>query len=210
LQLRPSSTPIFVTEFNDNWVFAQDCCRNHPAFGPLWNSVAVVDSLNSVYAGANTMPTKLFYFAGSAPPYFCIAGKWNAAMDCDPSSSDPYPQYYAYKLLASPTYLGLSAGGHMALSVSPVNTQSGLLATAFYNTSHDAIVVVNPTSINYSSVKLVANNAGLSTGVGKLFTLNQANPHIASSSVSLTKIAGGYQATISVPAYSTVALTIAP
>lgn len=209
-QLNPPSTPIFVTEFNDNWVFAQDCCRNHPAYGPLWNSVAVVDFLNSVYAGANTMPTKMFYFAGSAPPYFCIAGKWNANMDCDPSSLDLYPQFYAYKLLASPAYLGLSGGGHMALSVSPVNTSSGLLATAFYNSSHDAIVVVNPTSTSYTAVKVVANNAGFSTGVGKLFTLNQANPHIATGSVALTKTTSGYQATIAVPAYSTVAVTIAP
>jgi len=202
--------PIYVTEFNDNWAFAKDCCRNDPTFGPLWNSVAVVDFLNSVYDGANTVPTKLFYFAGSAPPYFCIVGSWNSAMDCNPSKLQLYPQFYSYALLASPAYLGLSKGGHMALSVSPVNTQSGLLATAFYNPSQDVIVVVNPGSTAVSSVKVTANNAGFSTAVGTLYTLNKTNPNIASKSLSLTKITGGYRATISVPAYSTVAITLAP
>jgi hypothetical protein len=203
-------TPLYVTEYNDNWVFSHDCCRNDPTFGPLWNSVAVVDFLNSVYAGANTVPTKLFYFAGSAPPYFCIVGTWNSAMDCNPRKLQLYPQFYTYALLASPAYLGLSKGGHMARSASPVNTQSGLLATAFYTSAHDVVVVVNPTATALSSVKVTANNAGFSTAVGKLYTLNRANPNIASKSLSLTKITGGYTATISVPAYSTVAVTIAP
>ena len=210
LQPNAQSTPIYVTEFNDNWVFAHDCCRNDPTFGPLWNSVAIIDFLNSVYSGANSVPTKLFYFAGNAPPYFCIVGTWDATMDCNPSKLQLYPQYYAYALLASPAYLGLSTGGHMARSVSPVNTQSGLLATAFYNSGKDVIVVVNPGSIAMTSVKVTAYNAGFSTAVGKLYTLNKANPNITSKSLSLTKITGGYTATISVPAYSTIAITIAP
>src|SRR5260370_11396889 len=113
--------PIYVTEFNDNWAFDKDCCRNDPTFGSLWNSVAIVDFLNSVYAGASRVPNKVFYFAGSAPPYFCIVGTWNSNMDCNPSKLQLYPQFYAYALLASPNYLGLSKGGYMARSASPVN-----------------------------------------------------------------------------------------
>jgi Glycosyl hydrolases family 39 len=202
--------PIYVTEFNDNWAFEKDCCRNHPTFGPLWNSVAIVDFLNTVYAGASRVPTKFFYFAGSAPPYFCIVGTWNSTMDCNPSKLQLYPQFYAYELLASPAYLGLSKGGHMARSASPVNTQSGLLATAFYTSAKDVVVVVNPTATAVSSVKVTANHAGFSTAAGKLYILNRANPNITSKSLSLTKITGGYTATISVPAYSTVAVAIAP
>ncbi len=210
LQVNPRSTPIYVTEFNDNWVFAQDCCRNNPTYGPLWNSVAIVDFLNSVYAGANSVPTKLFYFAGSAPPYFCIAGTWNASMDCDPTSLNLYPQYYAYKLLASSTYLGLSEGGHMAESVSDANTQTGLLATAFYTSTQDSIVIVNPSGTAYSSVTVVASHPGYSSVSGKKYTLNKSNPKIASSSLTLKSVSGGFEGTISVPAYSTVAVTVTP
>ncbi|HUA15075.1 MAG TPA: hypothetical protein VMG31_07245 [Verrucomicrobiae bacterium] len=209
-QVNPKSTPIYVTEFNDNWVFAQDCCRNNPTYGPLWNSVAIVDFLNTVYAGANSVPTKLFYFAGSAPPYFCIAGAWNSAMNCDSSSLDLYPQFFAYKLLASPNYLGLSQGGHMAQSVSPVNTQTGLLATAFYTSKQDSFVIVNPGNTSDSSVTVIAHNPGYSTVEGTMYTLDQSNPRIASESVTWTKISNGFKATITVPAHATVAVILAP
>lgn len=204
----PKSTPIYVTEFNDNWVFAKDCCRNDPAYGPLWNSVAIVDFLNTIYAGANSVPTKLFYFAGSAPPYFCIVGQLNSSMNCDPSALDLYPQYYAYMLLASPSYLALSEGGHMAASVSDANTQTGLLATAFYTKGQDSIVLVNPTGSAYSSVTVVAQNPGYSTASATEFTLNKSNPKIASASLSLKTVSGGFQATVNVPAYSTVAINL--
>lgn len=210
LQANAKSTPIYISEFNDNWVFAQDCCRNNPTYGPLWNSVAIVDFLNTVYAGANSVPTKMFYFAGSAPPYFCIAGTWNSSMNCASGTLDLYPQYYAYKLLASPSYLGLSAGGHMALKVTPVNTQTGLLATAFYTANQDSIVIINPAGTAISGVTVAASNVGYSTAAATEFTLNKANPKIASASLPLKKITGGYQATITVPAYSTVAIVIAP
>jgi len=207
LQSNPTSTPIYVTEFNDNWTFAKDCCRNDPAYGPLWNAAAVIDFLNTVYAGANRMPAKLFYYAGSSYPYFCLAGAWDANMDCNPSTLTPYPQFYAYKLMASPSYLGLSGGGQMAASVS---AQSGLLATAFFTSSQNSIVILNPTATAFSSVKVVANNSGYTTGVGRQFLLNKTNPQITTKSLTLTKITGGFQATVSVPAYSIVAVTIAP
>jgi hypothetical protein len=208
-QENPRSTPIYVTEFNDNWVFAKDCCRNNPTYGPLWNSVVIVDFLNSVYAHANSVPTKLFYFAGSAPP-FCIAGAWNTSMNCDPSALDLYPQYYAYDLLASPEYLALSEGGHMARAVSPVNTDTGLLATAFYTKNHDSIVIVNPESTSVYGVKVTAKNPGYSAVTGTMYTLDHANPRILTEAVTLKSVTGGFQATITVPAYSTVAITLAP
>jgi glycosyl hydrolase family 39 (putative alpha-L-iduronidase) len=209
-QVTPKSTPIYVTEFNDNWVFAQDCCRNDPTYGPLWNSVAIVDFLNTIYAGANSVPTKLFYFAGSAPPYFCIVGQLNASMNCDPSELSLYPQYYSYMLLASPSYLNLTAGGHMAESVTDANSQTGLLATAFYTTGQDSIVLVNPTGSAYSSVTVMAQNPGYTAATATEYTLNKANPKIASKSLALTTLSTGFQATISVPAYSTVAISVVP
>jgi len=205
----PWSTPIYLTEFNDNWVPQLDCCRNDPSFAPLWNTVYVSNLLNSIYVGAKHVPARVYYFAGSAGP-FCIAGTWDTAMDCDPKSLQPYPQFYAFQLLAASGYLGLSAGGYMAASVAPGSTQSGLMATAFYTSAKDAIVVVNPTNTAYPSVQVTANHSGIANAVGTQFLLNQANPQITSQSLPLTQISGGYTATISVPAYSIVAITIAP
>ena len=61
-QPNPESTPIYITEFNTNWAFAVDCCRNHPTYGPLWNSLAITDFLNVVYTGATAVPSRVVYF----------------------------------------------------------------------------------------------------------------------------------------------------
>jgi hypothetical protein len=209
-QPNASSTPIYLTEYNDNWSFEHDCCRNDPSFGSLWNSVYMANFLNSVYLGAKHVPDKLFYFAGNAGSYMCIVGTWNTNMDCDPRNMQPYPQFYAYQLLASPDYLGLSGGGYMADWVSPGSTQTGLMATAFYTSTKDVILIVNPTDTAYPSVRVVANRSGLKTGVGTLFLLDQNHAQITSKPLPLTAFKGGYNGTIAVPAYSTVAVTIAP
>jgi PKD repeat protein len=209
-QPNAASTPIYITEFNTGWEFAVDCCRNDPTYAPLWNSAAITDFLNVVYSGAFSVPNQLSYFNASGK-YFCILGKWNSDMDCDPSETEPYPQFYAFKLFASPDYLDLQAGGHMASSVSPANTTTGLNATAFYTSAADNVVIINPTSSSHSDVKIALTNPGFpSTPTGTLFLLNRENLRISTQSVSLTPISGGYSATLEVPAYSTVALSVKP
>ena len=47
-------------------------------------------------------------------------------MDCNASSMEPYPQYYAYQLLASSSYLGLEEGGRMAASGRALNDTIGI------------------------------------------------------------------------------------
>jgi hypothetical protein len=207
-QPNAASTPIYITEYNNNWAFALDCCRNDPTYGPLWNSVAITDFLNVVYSGASEVPSQLSYF-NSAGNYFCIMGEWNSSMDCNPSVMEPYPQFYAFKLFASSEYLGLQAGGHMAVSVSPASTTTGLGATAFYTNSADSVVVVNPTSTSYSAVNVILTNPGLpSASTGTVYLLDRSNGQIASQSVSLKSISGGYSATVEVPAYATVAVSV--
>jgi PKD repeat protein len=207
-QPNATSTPIYITEYNDNWAYALDCCRNDPTYAPLWNSVAITDFLNVVYSGASAVPSQLGYF-NSAGSYFCIMGEWNSSMNCDSSVLEPYPQFYAYKLFASPDYLDLQAGGHMAVSVSPASTTTGLAATAFYTNSADSVVIVNPTSTSYSAVNIVLTNPGLpSATAGTIFLLDRSNGQISTQSVSLKSISGGYSATVEVPAYATVALSV--
>ena len=98
------------------------------------------------------MPAKLFYFAGSAYPYFCLIGVKDSNNDCLYSAGAtpvPYPQYYAFDLLASPNYLGLAAGGRMAASISTPTGGGGIATTAFYTSTQDAIVITNPTSTSF-------------------------------------------------------------
>jgi hypothetical protein len=209
-QSNAASTPIYITELNTGWAHAVDCCRNDPTYAPLWNSVAITDFLNVVYSGDFGVPRQLSYF-NALGSYFCILGKWDSDMDCDPSETEPYPQFYAYKLFASPDYLDLQAGGHMASSVSPANTTTGLNATAFYTSAADNVVIINPTSSSHSGVKVALTNPGFpSAPTGTVFLLNRENLQISTQSVSLTPISGGYSATVEVPAYSTVALSVKP
>ncbi len=206
-QPNPGSTPIYITEFNDNWAFSVDCCRNNPSYAPLWNSASVVDFLNVVYNGATAVPSRLVYF-NSSGKYFCIMGAWDSDMDCDPSVMEPYPQFYAYELFASPNYLDLQAGGHMAASVSPGSTTTGLAATAFYTSTADSVVIINPTSSTYSAVNVTLANTGLTSPTGKVYLLNSSHGQISSQSVTLKSVPGGYSAEVDVPFYSTVALSV--
>lgn len=201
------TTPIFITEFNDNWAYLVDCCRNDPTYAPLWNSVAVADFLNVIYSGARQVPSQLSYFASSGK-YFCIMGHWDWDMDCDASATEMYPQFYAFELFASSRYLNLQGGGHMAASVTPGSTTSGLDSTAFYTNSADNIVIINPTSTAHNAVSVELKDPGLSSSSGTVYLLNKSHGAISSSSVGLKAVSGGYSAQVSVPAYSTVALSV--
>jgi len=205
-QPNAASTPIYLTEYNDNWAHALDCCRNHPTYGPLWNTLAITDFLNVVYSGARGVPTRLDYF-DSHGRFFCIVGQLNANMDCNPSGLEPYPQFYAFVLFASPDYLDLQSGGYMAASVSPASTTSGLSATAFYTSTADTVVVVNPTSTDYSTVTVNLTNPGIQSPSGEIYLLNDSHGQISSQPVSVNSTSGGYSVNVEVPPYSTVAVS---
>jgi PKD repeat protein len=205
-QPNAGSTPIYITEFNGDWEFVQDCCRNDPTYAPLWNSIFLADLLNSAYAGANT-PARLYYFAGSFPP-FCLMGKWDSNMDCDPSQSDPYPQYYAFQLFAAADHFGLANGGQMAASLTAANPPAGLITTAFLTDSKDILVLINPTSVPYSQLSLVAANPGFSSVAATANLLNSENPHTSESALQITKTFNGYTATVDVPPYSVMAVAL--
>ncbi len=206
-QPNPASTPIYISEFNENWAFSVDCCRNDPTYGPLWNSLAVTDFLNVVYSGATAVPSRIVYYNASGK-YFCLLGAWDADMDCDGSEMQPYPQLYAFQLFASPDYLDLQAGAHMAASVSPVSTTSGLSATAFYTASTNSVVVVNPTSTAYAAVTVAFENPGLASVAGKTHLLDASHGQIATEAVSFSSMLGRYWTSVAVPAYATVAVSM--
>jgi PKD repeat protein len=212
-QPNAASTPIYLSEYNDNWAHALDPLRNDPTYGPLWNSLAVTDFLNVSYNGASALPSRLAYFMSSGQ-YFCLLGQWDTNMDCNPAALNPYPQYYAFKLFASPDFLDLQGGGQMAAWVSPGNTKSGLSATAFYTDTANNIVIINPTPTAYNAVPVSLINPGITSATGTLYLLNSSNPQITTQSLSLSSSGSTYNTTVNIPAYSTVAVsltgTIAP
>ncbi len=210
-----AKTPIYISEFNTNFGFFQDCCRNDPTYGPVWNALYITDMLNNVYPSATNatgtpIPAQLDYFAGNAYPYFCLIGVPDANSDCLYSSGatpSPYPQYYAFQLLSAPNYLGLVNGGYMATSVQPPDGGGGLAVAAFYTASQDSILITNPSGNDYGSVTVTVQNAGLATPTATLYSI-AGGQSIQSSSLALTPAGTGFTATITVPKYSVQAISL--
>jgi hypothetical protein len=205
-----AATPIYVTEYNTNWAFFQDCCRNDPTYAPLFNALYVTDMLNSVYNGIAHVPNKLNYFAASAYPWFCMIAVQDANSDCLYSTGAtpvPYPQYYAYDLFGSPQYLGLSAGGYMAKSISTPTGGGGLATTAFYTANSDAVVITNPTSTPYSQITVTFANPGLTGTQGTLYQIVNGS-QVSRTPISFTTQGTSLTTTISVPAYSVQAVSL--
>ena len=205
-----ANTPIYVTEYNTNWAFYQDCCRNNNTYAPVFNSLYMTDMLNSVYNGSARVPNKIFYFAGTAYPYFCLIGVVDANNDCLYSAGAtpaPYPQYFPYQLIASPQYLGLSSGGFMAKSISAPTGGGGLATTAFYTTNHDAFVITNPTSTAYNQITVTLANPGLAGTQGTLYQIVNGS-QISTTPISFSQSGTSLTTTISVPAYSVQAISL--
>lgn len=199
-----AETPVYITEYNTNWAFFNDCCRNSATYAPVWNALYVTDLLDSVYKGSAKMPNKLIYFAGSAYPWFCMIGVLDTNLDCLYSAGAtpaPYPQYYTYQLFASSTYLGLQGGGYMAKSLSTPTGGGGLATTAFYTSTQDAVVIVNPTSTAYPHISVTLANPGFASTQGTLYSVVNG-AEIQSSGISFSVQGTSFTTTIDVPAYS--------
>lgn len=204
--------PVYITEFNTNYTFLEDCCKNDPVYAPVWNALYFSDLLNTVYSGI-PMPRKLVYFAGSAYPYFCLIGVRDTYMDClysGGSTPVPYPQYYAFQLMASSQYFNLASGGFMAKSVLPPAGAGGIVVTAFYNSTQDGLLIVNPTSTAYTQMPVTLANTGYSSPQATLFKIaNGAS--ITSSQIGINNALGGtYTTSLDVPPYSVQAISLKP
>jgi hypothetical protein len=205
-----AQTPVYVTEFNTNWAFFKDCCRNDPTYAPVWNALYVTDMLDSVYNGSLKVPNKLIYFAGSAYPYFCAIGVLDTNMDCLYSAGAtpvPYPQYYAFDLIASNQYLGLSGGGFMAKSISTPTGGGGLATTAFYTATQDAIVITNPTPTAYTQISVTFANPGFTNTQGTFYQIANGAA-INSSAISFAKQGTSLVTTVDIPPYSVQAISL--
>jgi len=215
-QPNAQSTPIFLDEYNTTTSLT-DCCRNNKTFALLWNALFVTDLLNSVndtsspYGPAHSFPSGLAYFSvvpeTPTASQFCLFGTWNSAMNCAQNGSiQPYPQYYTYRLLSDSRFLDITNSGYITNAVS-VKT-AGLVVSGFYTSTKDDVLIVNTSGTAYSQLTISLQNPGLVQPKSSVFTLNQGNPQISTSPITLSGGSGGYTATINVPAYSTVALSL--
>jgi hypothetical protein len=204
--------PIYNTEYNLNWAFAKDCCRNDFTLSPIFNGIYVAGSLNAAYA-TPTVIGKLIFFAANRNPYFCLIGIPDANMDCAYNTTtppQPYPEYFLYQLFFASNYLNLESGGHMVpLRPTPFNSGGQLIVTAFYNATQDAIVIINPTAASFPPVKVSLANSGFAGRSSATLYQIMNGRSISSSSVSLTSQGGtSYSATVSVGPYSVQAISI--
>jgi hypothetical protein len=206
-QPNPGSTPILITEYNDDSSFQSDCCRNSPIYSPLFNTMVVADLLNSVYSGAQNVPGQISYFAASVPSgQFCLLGTIDAGMDCSTAGIlQPYPQYYAYQLLAEPNFLNLNSGGSMPVSVS---VPDPLIGTGFYTPTGNAVVLVNPTGTDINGIKVSLANSGNVSSTALMYLLNSGNQPPSTNTVAMSASANALATTLNVPALSVVALSL--
>lgn len=206
-------TPIVLTEYNTNYAFEPNNVQNDPVFGPLWNTVVVADFMNVVAQGSFP-PSRIHYFAaGDSRNYFCLEAIPNGDPKlCAPPTEGqpydavyaPYPTLKAYELFCSPKYLNLESGFSV---VNPPAAPSGLLTLAVYTPTADSLVVINPTAAAISGLRVKLAHLGFRASHGQAFTL--ANNALTAADV---KVGGGKEvtATVDVPAYSTVAVTVGP
>jgi len=212
-QPQGKNLPIYITEYNLDWLFAKNCCSNDYTYGPLWNALYVADLLDApfAYAGAPNSMGRLIYYAATNPPYYCLVGEYDANMDCAyPAGSvpQPYPQYFAYQLLGSPKYLGLQNGAYMAASMSPPRLSNGLVVTAFFTPSLDAVVLINPSQYTYTNMPVNITNSGLTAPQGTLYQIVNGQS-IQTSTVSLKSQGGtSYSTTVNIGPYSVQAISL--
>ncbi|MGB7190568.1 MAG: choice-of-anchor D domain-containing protein, partial [Acidobacteriaceae bacterium] len=205
--------PIYFDEYNDDWAFEPECCRNSPTYSPLFNSMTVAQLLNSVYNGAGEVPGMLIYYS-AAQQTFCLLGIVNSAMNCNKAATgdqaQPYPQWYTYQLMFAPSFLDLQDGGHMAASVTLSSSASsaGLIATGWYTGTKNAILVINPTASSFAGVTVQMNNPGLSSPTSTLYTINAQNPQVSQWPASTVAASGGLQTTFDLPPYSVIAIAL--
>jgi hypothetical protein len=204
-----ATTPLYVDEFNTNWNFLKDCCRNDPTYAPVWNALYISDILDSVYWAGTRVPGQLTYYSANTNPYFCIVGNWNANMDCDLTQNQdptPYPQYFAYQLMASSDYLGMNDGGYMAASVSPLARGAGIAVTSFFTAKQESILIVNPTGASLTEVVAVSNS-GFSSPSAMVYQVMNGQS-ISTTNLPVTNSGTTLNISVSISAYSVLGIAL--
>lgn len=211
-QVNASSTPILIDEFNTGpW---PGCCRNDKTYAPLWQSVIMSDWINSTfntsspYGAAQEVPI-LSYFAWdfTPPQNYCMFATIDSAMDCAFNGSVvPYPSYYTYNLMGNSSYLDISNNAYVVPN--PSIDKSDVLISSFLSGNKDNIFLINTGGTNYSGLTLSLQNPGLTTVKASVFTLDGANPTIATNSIGINTSGNSLTGQVNIPAFSTVGISL--
>jgi Glycosyl hydrolases family 39 len=210
-----SNVPVLLDEYNDDWDFFNDCCKNQPTYSAVWNALVFTTIMNTAYTGVPPLQHLSYYSASNQP--FCMLGYTGDGLyGCGATAQLPYPQFRVFELLASHNFLDLQAGGgHLALSASQtaaLNT-AGLVVTAFYTPGGaDSVVLVNPTATAVSNKVLVMQNHGFTIPTATQYLLNgttySATHPVAGVAVPLTASGSSVKATVTIPPYSVLAIKV--
>jgi len=222
-QPNASTTPIYIDEYSMS-ACQPTVCQNDPTYSPLMNALFIIDYLNaandnkSSYGATGVVPAGLAFYSWDIPlRYLCMFGAFDAQMDCGGqfgTNIQPYPDYYTYLLFGGSNYLNITNGGYVATTT--LVKPAGIYVCGLYSSTRDSVVVVNPTAQAFNTLHVFFQNPGKVAGTqASIFTLkftfsNPANS-ITTRLVNFAPVSGanGYMATISVPAYTTVAATLA-
>ena len=210
------TTPILMDEYSDNWDFSNDCCKNSPTYAPVWNTMVFSLVMNSVYNGAQPIH-RLGYYAASNQPFCLLGDTVDLPLGCGTTGpQNPYPQFRAYELLASPNFLGLQAnGGNLANSVANASgmKSAGLVTSAFYTQGLDAVVLVNPLATPITNAVLELGNHGLINPIATQYLLNASTysptTPVIGTALALTTNGTSVQTTVTLPPFSVLAIKIA-
>jgi hypothetical protein len=222
-QPNAGSTPIYIDEYS-----VSSCnptvCQNDPTYSPLMNALFVIDYLNaandnkSPYGATGVVPAGLAFYSWDIPlHYLCMFGAFDQSMDCGGqfgTNIQPYPDYYTYQLFGASNYVDMTNGAYVATTT--LVKPAGVYVCGLFSRTKDSVVIVNPTSQAFTTLHVFVQNPGKVSGTqANVFTVkfSFSNPasSISTTPVNLVPVPGGsgYIATIKVPAYTTVALSLA-
>jgi hypothetical protein len=204
---------VYLDEYNTTSAYRPDCCRNDPAYAPLWNALVIQEILNGSYRGWG-LPSRLMYFAAQdwfaeAPAgtaWFCLFGDLNSRMDCDYSkgNTEAYPQFYAYALIAGKGYLHLADGAHVAPRVES-SAPEQVTTSAWYTEGGDSVLISN-TGSTERSISLELERTGNVQATATRFLLDREHPQIAAEPLRLSGSGLRWRVRVRLPAYAVLGI----
>jgi hypothetical protein len=210
LQPNAASTPVIITEYNDNPSYGVNCCRNSSRYSPLFNSIAVSELLNTVYSKTKRVPSTLSYYRALDNNSFCLLG--TAGTNClyKGGALSSFPQLQTFRMISSPKFLALSSDSYMVPSAVAIAGSGPIRASAFFNSEGDSLLLINPTDSPQTGIGVSFANAGLSAANATVFVLNEQNSDILQKQMQLSVDAAqdGYSGEVDIPAYSVVGIRL--
>jgi hypothetical protein len=123
---------------------------------------------------------------------------------CVPAGDSALTDYMKLYSAAAP----LQNGGYMAASMSPPRLVNGLVVTAFFTPTLDAIVLINPSQYTYTNMPINIANSGFTSAQATLYQIVNGQS-IQATPLTLTPATGtSYSAAVTMGPYSVQAIAL--